>query len=189
MCPIYFVYSGQRELTSLKRETGAFPLHFCMVPTILVESWSCRSQEWCLLSPFTHHILTLLQFLVGAAWSSSNQVIPFLLSSLILFLSPSLVPWSPVPSHCQLFPHLGFCPFPPLVAWGHQELLAGQPKLPYAAGRAMLFVRSSSPGCPSATPPAQPAKQLLARHPDRSCRWVEKGKCYFFPCIQWKEAL
>ena len=51
MYPTYLFFSIKKikksslgELTSLKRETGSFLLHAFMVPTTLVESWSCRSK-------------------------------------------------------------------------------------------------------------------------------------------------
>lgn len=101
----------------------------------------------------THH---LLQFLVVAAWSSSNQVLPFLLPPLKLFVPPSLqqvqdssrlLPHLPeasspvnVPSHPLPFSHVRFCPFltrllvegmpwaPMLI--NHCVAVAGQAKKP-----------------------------------------------------------
>lgn len=65
-----------------------------------------------------HHVLTLLQFLVVAVWSSSNQVLSGLLSPLILFFQPSRLvsqrPRSVVSALSQHppFSPVGFCPFP-----------------------------------------------------------------------------
>lgn len=106
-----------------------------------------------------HHILTLFQFLVGAAWSSSNQVISFLLSPLILFLSPSLVPWRPVLSHHQPFPHLGFCPFPThLLLEGIKNFLQDELKPP-------MLQPGLCSGCRGADPKAVPLPCLLPSPP------------------------
>ena len=78
----------------------------------------------------THHILTLLQFLVVAARSSSNQVLSFLLSPLILFPPPSL---QQVQDSCPLVPHLPEalelcqCAVPPPSCLSHMSDFAPSP--------------------------------------------------------------
>lgn len=182
MYPIYFVYSGQRELTSLKRETGGFLLHFCMVPTIMVESWSCRSKEWWLLSP------SPITF-----WPCSSS-----LWELHGLLQTSSFLFSYHLSYC-------FCPpqsclgalCHPIASLSHLLLLKGiktflQDKLkPHMLQPGLCSV------CRGAHPKAVPLPHLLPSPPS-SClpstltgsagEW-RRGNVIFFPCIQWKEAL
>lgn len=178
----HLLCSGQRELISLKGNQVAFNC---------ISAWSPPS--WLRAG---HAGVRKSGFLVHPPSHSDLAPVPCG-SCMVLFKPGNL--FSPVIPHIVSVPltcALERCAIS-LSAFPTAPCCLRAPRTPcrtsyspVCSARALLYVqRSWSQGCPSAMPPAQPAKQLLAQRSDRSCRWAENGKCYFFPCIQWKEAL